>query len=100
MPDITHYWSIVHPSNPPICYFKDDTGVTWRGVYAADGPRLWEKVAPPQPRIGYHPRTRKYGYSFGEWVPIEQLRKRLMQSVADSPSNDGQQSEEGAQGEG
>ena len=75
MPEITHFWTLIQPSNPPVFYLKDATGQAWQGTYEQHGAKvdLWGKVSPPQPLIGYHPETGEFGYSFGEWRPIGEI---------------------------
>ena len=76
MTTITHYWSIIKLSNPPTVQMKTDDGRFFWGWKRDTGFDVAEECTEPRPIIGYDPDTHKFGYSFGEWIPVEMWRDK------------------------
>ena len=76
MTTITHYWSIVRPSNPWTAQLKTDDGQFYWGHKKESGFEISYLCVEPKPIIGYDPDTHEFGYSFGEWIPVERWRDR------------------------
>lgn len=75
-PQITHYWSVVNLCNPPGVTWKLSDGSVVYGV-ANEGslPSETTPAREPHPIVGYDPKTREYGYKFGDWRPVSEWLK-------------------------
>lgn len=71
--NITHFWDIIKPSNPPMVYVKTESGKTFSCfMQSSDDHTPLMPCEEPQPFTGYAPVTHEYGYKFGSWRPISE----------------------------